>query len=124
MSYARTIVAALTVWGCSNETSPSAPASPRLDNPASLWGMVIDGSGLCITSATVRVIGGQAIGRSLAQEEPCDAWGYGGGFLLTGLTPGVAMTLRVSAPGYVAKDTTVVPRLGPQTALLIAPSRE
>lgn len=124
MRYARIIVAVLAVWGCSNETAPSSPASPRTPGPASLWGMVIEDSGVCIAGATVRVVGGQAIGRSAAQEDPCDAWGYGGGFVLTGLTPGVAMTLRVSAPGYAAKDTTVFPRVGAQTALLITPSRE
>ena len=86
--------------------------------------MVIEDSGACIAGATVRVVGGQGIDRTAAQEEPCDMWGYGGGFFLAGLTPGVAMTIRVSAPGYVAKDTTVVPRLGSQTALLITPSRE
>jgi hypothetical protein len=124
MRHARIIVAAVAVWGCSNETAPSTPASPLTPGPASLWGMVVEDSGLCIAGAAVRVVGGQAIGRNAVQEGPCDAWGYGGGFLLTGLTPGVAMTLRVSAPGYAPKDTTVLPRVGAQTALLITPSRE
>jgi hypothetical protein len=79
MRYARTVVAALTFWGCSGETVPPSPSpfSP-----------------------------------------------YSGGFVLTGLTPGVAMNLRASAPGYVDKDTTVTPTSGAQTALLITPSRE
>ena len=124
MRHVRTVVAALTLWGCSGETAPSSPASPRTPvGPASLWGMVVEDSGGCI-DATVHVVAGQAVGRSVAQEQPCSVWDYGGGFVLAGLAPGVAMTLRVSAPGYVDKDTTVVPRLGAQTALLITPSRE
>ena len=51
------------------------------------------------------------------------------GFELKNLTPGVAMTIRVSAPGYVTKDTTVVPWIetpytGPVTLLSIVPSIE
>lgn len=127
MRYARTVVAALTLWGCSGETVPSSPFSPSPPAPdavAWLWGMVIEQSGACIADATVRVVDGQGLGRTVAQEEPCDAWAYSGGFVLAGLTPGVAMTLRASAPGYVDKDTTVIPTLEGQTALLIAPSRE
>jgi hypothetical protein len=86
--------------------------------------MVIDDSGGCINGASVRVVGGQGLGRTAAQEQPCGMWDYGGGFMLEGLMPGVAMTLRVTAPGYAAKDTVVVPRVGPQTALLITPRRE
>ena len=122
MRYARVIIAALALWGCSVENAPSSPGTR--DPAASRWGMVIDGSGVCIADATVRVVGGQGLGRTAGQQAPCGAWDYGGGFVLAGLTPGVAMTLRVSAPGYAARDTTVVPALGPQTALLITPSRE
>ena len=122
MKYARSIVAALTLCACSGETAPSLPLAP--DASASLWGMVIGPSGACIMDASIRVIGGQGLGRSIAQQAPCNVWDYGGGFVLGGLTPGVPLTLRVSAPGYVAKDTTVVPTLGPQTALLITPSSE
>jgi hypothetical protein len=103
----------------------AAPSSPGTPDPAgALWGMVIQDSGACIAGASVRVVGGQGLGRSAAQQQPCGAWDYDGGFVLAGLTPGVAMTLCVSAPGSVAEDTTVVPRLDPQTALLITPSRE
>jgi hypothetical protein len=86
--------------------------------------MVVDNSGLCISGATVRVVRGQALGRESAQQTPCGAWDYGGGFLFDGLSPDVEMTIRVSAPGYVAMETTVIPTSGPQTALLIAPSPE
>ena len=51
---------------------------------------------------------------------PCNAGSYGAGFLFENLTPGVAMTLRASAPGYV-EERTVTPSLGPQTALLLGP---
>jgi len=37
-------------------------------------------------------------------------WEYDGGFpLLEDLIPGVELTLRFSAPGYVGKEVTVVP---------------
>ena len=123
MRHGRVIVAALTLLGCSGENAPSSPHSPRTPGgPAFLWGMVIDDSGVCIRDVTVRVVGGHGVGRSAAQE-PCTMWDYGGGFVFDGLTPGLPMTLRVSAPGYVDKDMPVTPKLGPQTALLIAPSR-
>ena len=86
--------------------------------------MVVDESGGCIAGATVRVVRGQALGREVAQVTPCDAWGYGNGFYFDGLSPDVEMTLRVSAPGYVATETTVVPTLGPQAALLVTPTPE
>ena len=129
MRYARTVVAAVTLWGCSGETvspspSPFSPYTPPTrDAVAYLWGMVIDESGVCIANASVRVVGGQGLGRTAVQEEPCGVWEYGGGFVLTGLTAGVAMTLRASAPGYFDKDTTVVPTSGAQTALLISPEK-
>jgi hypothetical protein len=50
----------------------------------------------------------------MTQETPCDAWGYSGGFEFDSLTPGVPMTLRASAQGYVDRDTTVYPTLGVQ----------
>lgn len=83
-----------------------------------LWGMVIEASGVCIAGATATVVGGQAIGQTIRQEIPCDAWAYDGGFLFTNLTPGVPMTIRASASGYVEREMTVVPSSGPQTAVL------
>ena len=122
MRYARIVVAALALSGCSPETTPSSPETPNL--ATALWGMVVDDFGVCIAGASVRVVGGQALDLTAAQQHPCDVWGYGGGFVLAGLTAGVGLTLRVSAPGYVTKDTTVVPSLAPQTALLITPTKE
>jgi hypothetical protein len=89
----------------------------------SLWGMVVDETGVCIVGATALVVHGQGLGQSVEQTTPCDAWAYDGGFVFKHLTPGVEMTLRVSAPGFIEQERTVVPSLGPQTAVLFAPSR-
>jgi hypothetical protein len=82
---------------------------------------VVAQSGVCIYGATVEVVRGQAAGQKMTQETPCDAWGYGGGFVFKGLRPGVPMTIRASAPGYVDLEKTITPTLGPQMAVLFAP---
>ncbi len=86
---------------------------------AFLLALVVDPSGLCIDGATVQVVGGQRVGTTMTQMGPCGAWDYGNEILLTGLTPGVEMTLLVSAPGYEPRTTTVIPTPGPRTAVLL-----
>jgi len=90
------------------------PEDPPASSPAWLWGMVIADSGVCIDGATVTVVRGQALGRSITQTTPCDAWAYDGGFSFTDLTPGVEMTIRATAPGYNAREMTLVPWSGGQ----------
>jgi uncharacterized protein (DUF39 family) len=68
----------------------------------------------------VEVVRGQAQSQQIRQETPCDAWGYGGGFVFKELSPGVEMTLRASAPGWSTEEKTFVPHLGVQTAVLIS----
>ena len=68
----------------------------------------------------VEVVRGQAQGQRIMQETPCDAWSYGGGFTFTGLSPGVEMTLRASAPGWSTEEKTFVPHLGVQTTVQIS----
>ncbi len=76
--------------------------------------MVLGGnSAICVVGAKVKVVRGQHAGQIATQTTPCDYWGYGGGFDFTGLTPGVAMTLRASAPGYASVEKTVRPSPGP-----------
>jgi hypothetical protein len=91
-----------------------------------LWGMVVEKSGLCIHGATVRLVDGAAVGDSVVQKAPCDVWDYGGGFELKGLPAGVPVTIRAAAPGFVAKEVTVVaPPPGDwQTATVIELARE
>ena len=85
---------------------------------------VVDSSGVCIVGATVRVVSGQAAGKT-QQQTICDAWSYGDDIEFKDLTPGVAMTIRASAPGYATKDTTVVPSAYQvYSTLLIVPDRE
>jgi hypothetical protein len=117
MRYAATILALLALSGCARD-EPSRPRTERatLDDsirppelpvppaPGSdrgvLWGFVIDATGGCIDSATVRVVRGQALGQTREQETPCDRWSYGGGFIFQELVGGDSLTLRASAPGY------------------------
>jgi hypothetical protein len=84
--------------------------------------MVVSEGGACIVGATVQVVRGQGLGQSITQTTPCDAWGDDGGVVFKDLTPGVEMTLRASASGYVAQEKIVVPN-GAQRALLFEPSR-
>ena len=84
--------------------------------------MVVDENGICIKDATIEVVDGQAVGQRLTQTEPCNAW-WVTDLVFKDLTPGVKMTLRASATGYAPQEKTVVPTLGPQAAVIFAPSR-
>ena len=101
-------------------TSPSPP-SPTQDASAWVWAMVVgeDGSGLCILDATVEVVAGQGLGQCATQSEPCDIW-WVGGVDFRNLTPGVEMTLRASASGYVPEEKTVIPKTGGQMATIFS----
>ena len=142
MRFARTvIVATMTLSGCRGDamhpygnsgspipTAPVAPTTPaptapqpgaQSDTLASLWGMVIESSGVCITGATVQMKRGETLDSVVTQDPQCDAWAYGGGFTLAGLTPGVEMTLFVSAPGYASREAKVTPVMDQRAAVLI-----
>jgi hypothetical protein len=110
---------ALTLVGCSSdERTPSAPTPPTVSptpapppSPATtwLWGFVTaDDTGVCIEDATIEVVRGQAQGQRVTQQTPCSVWDDGNGFVFKDLTPGVAMTLRASAPGWKAEEKTFV----------------
>jgi hypothetical protein len=105
--------------------SPAPAPTPGPPAPATavLWGMVIEGSGICIENAMVQVVSGQRQGESQVQETPCDAWAYGGGFLFKNLTPGVPMTLRASAPGWTTQEQTFMPFTGAYSAVFLTLSR-
>jgi hypothetical protein len=134
MKFALIVFASLTLLGCSQESGqplptapgqpvPSASPAPTPNSLTFLWVMVLEDTGVCIVGATVEVVRGQGLGQSITQETPCDAWDYGGGAVFRDLTPGVEMTLRASASGYAAQERNVVPSLGGQMAVLLAPSR-
>lgn len=132
MKFALTIVATLTLLGCSRDSpqpSPAAPSPPSVpsaspaSNNAFLWAMVVDESGVCIDGATIQVVRGQSAGLSVPQTTPCAVWDYDGGVFIKDLTPGVAMTLRATAPGWASLEMTVVPSSGQQGAVLLTPSR-
>lgn len=121
MKFALTILAIVTLPGCSQDSArlPTAPA------PASafVWAMVVDETGGCIDGATLQVVRGQGVGQTLAQSLPCAIYDYGGGALFEDLTPGVAMTVRASAPGYADLEKTLIPISGLQPAALFWPAR-
>lgn len=131
MRYAPYLIAAVMSAACSDGRPgllptglpPDTKQPPHPVATAFVWGMVVDESGVCIDSVTVSIIAGQGVGQSVQQKPPCGAWDYGGGFNFTDLTPGLFITLRVSAPGYAVLDTTVVTRVGTQFPVLITPRK-
>jgi hypothetical protein len=72
--------------------------------------MAVGKDGGCIPGATFTVVSGQSYaGEVITQQTPCAVWDYGDvGIVLRRLTPGVAMTLRASAAGYVTVERTVL----------------
>ena len=138
MKLAAIVLAAFTLSACSGDSRsygggvrgnpvappvPIVPESPPAPNASGwLWGFVVKDSGVCIEDAIVRVVQGQHVGDSVAQSTPCDAWAYGGGFYFGKLTPGVAVTLRASAPGYVDEDVTMMPNAGAGSTFTIVPT--
>lgn len=109
--------------GCGEERITSNYSNPIPPGPAPLafkYGMVFREGDVCIDSATVRVVKGQALDRVAAQATPCDVFGSIGGWVLDQLTPdGLPMTIRASAPGYESRDTIVSPTLAPQGPILL-----
>jgi hypothetical protein len=114
------LLSTLTLLGCASDSPQRLPGPTPLTQ---LWGMVVEDSGVCIAGATITVVAGQRAGQSIKQTTPCDAWAISGGVVFRDLTPGVAMTLRASAAGYADEEKTVVPHLGPQTAVLFVALR-
>ena len=127
MKFLLALLTALTLAGCADRSQPTAPDTPAYTSTipatsasATVYAMVVDPSGICILGATIDVIAGQATGQSATQTEGCDAW-WVPEIEFKDLTPGVEMTLRASAPGYLPQTKTIVPTLGPQTAVIFAP---
>lgn len=126
MKFVLTILAILTLVGCSQENAqrlptapgPSVPSAPTTGSLTFVWAKVVDATGACIVGATVEVVRGQGLGQNITQSTLCDAWSFDGGATFKDLTPGVEMTLRASASGHAAQEKTVVPSLGPQQAIL------
>jgi len=140
LKVALTVTALVMALGCEashlpNPTAPDPgfdprfPDSPNVFQPPStasnafLWVMVVTHGGVCIAGASVEVVRGQRVGPSVVQDTPCDAWSYDGGVMFRDLAPGVEMTLRATAPGYVTKEKTVSPTSGPQQSFLFSLSR-
>jgi len=135
-------VVTLTLFGCSGEKAqplptaptPSAPSAPLPPDPPTplpsppapqltfVWVVVLQegGGGVCIPGATVEIVRGQGLGRSLTQTTAgCSYWDPDYDAVFNGLNAGVALTLRASASGYAAKEIAVIPTSGPQTAVAI-----
>jgi hypothetical protein len=130
VKFALAIVVTASLCGCSQDAAQQSPTSPATLQPAPppasltwLFGYVVDGGGLCIEGATVEVAAGQSIGQRTTQLTPCDEWAYGNGFEFYNLTPGIAITLRASAPGWSTCEYSVTPHLGSQSAVVLPLSR-
>ena len=125
MKRALVLLATVVLPGCT-EPAPTAPSLLPQNggySPTSVWGMVIEASGSCIRDAKIDVVQGQRLGETITQDTPCGYWDYAGGFEIKNLTPGIELTLRASAPGYITKDLTVVPASG-GVHLVLFPVRE
>jgi hypothetical protein len=113
----------LLIVGLAGCASPAAPLpstngpTPSPQSPSLLSGKVLEPSGTCIRGAIVESIAGQAVGQKAVQTGSCDYWSYGGGgFTFTDLTPGVLMTLRASAPGFITRE---ISNVGPSQSEII-----
>ena len=141
MKLAFLLLTLVALSGCAEMRSPTGPTAPPVQTPAPepgtpstsppppsasawVWVMVVHDSGVCFDEATVRVIAGQQVGASATQVQDgsCNAWWFGG-VVFRNLIPGEPMTLRVSAPGYLDVDITVIPTTGAQQAVLVTPTR-
>ena len=83
---------------------------PRIEATGSIWGYVVDSSGICLTTVTVEIVSGPGTGRQMVQAVPCDAWAYGNGFWFNNLPLGITVTVRAKRPGYKPQDLNVVVR--------------
>lgn len=113
MKLAVTFVAALSLFGCSEDRTNRLPVTPSPTpvppNATAVIARVIDQNGSCIVGATVQVVAGQATSKSMVQTQPCGYWDYGHELIFSNLVPGLALTLRATAPGYTTVDNAVVP---------------
>lgn len=135
--YARALLAAASLWGCSREnvrsspTAPKIPAAPNVPGVPSvpivpipsggwIWVMVLEESGMCITGANVVVVRGEGVGQSLTHTRPCNAWSYDAEIMFVGLTLGATVTIRASAPGYATREVTAyAQRSGQATEIVL-----
>lgn len=118
------VVVATIAFGCAEPSEPPTPLPPSgthpdtvrgpgsgmqfFAGPAFIWAMVIADSGACIPEGTIYVVSGPGAGVTFVQDSDCDAWGYSGGVMFTGLPVGATMTLRASAPGYSSIEKTAI----------------
>ena len=136
MRFVLITVVTLTLFGCSREMaqrSPTAPGPPPVPTtPAPppeltfVWVVVIEkgGGGGCIPGATVEIVRGQGLGRSVTQTtRGCSYWDPDYDAIFDGVNEGEELTLRASASGYAVKEITVVPKSGGQSAVLFELSR-
>ena len=108
MRFALMTVATLTLLGCSDQPLPTAPSTlPQPPRLVTLSMMVLDNSG-CIYGASVEIVRGQGLGRSVTQYECGDWWYIPYGVSFQGLNEGEWLTIRVSAPGYASQEISLL----------------
>ena len=124
MRFAPIFLVTLSLFGCSGERpgplfptpAPSVPAPPTPVPPPRTDGrvgvVVIQDTGGCVSRATVEIVRGYGVGRSLMQADGCSWWDPDYGAVFYNLVAGEEVALRASAPGYTAAEKTVVPSSG------------
>ena len=94
-------------------TPPPPPPAPNPPAPTliALRVDVYTESGECIPGAKVEIVAGQPIGESGTTPTACFGWWDAGppAIVFWPLVNGREVTLRASAPGYLAQEITVVP---------------
>ena len=126
MRHASRLLAVVILAGCAEAAAPTVAPTVAPYTGAFVQAVVVARDHGCVPDATVRVLGGQLVHDSLTQVTRCGPWDdTGSSFYFRGLIPGVAVTLRASAPGYVAKELTVLPaRTRDEATLIIELSNE
>jgi hypothetical protein len=127
MRFASVICLAMSMLGCSENSTPRPPTTPTpsvttpsptpspretfpepQSNLVAIWGYVVTPGGDCIEGATVEVVGGPIlVGQKTTQRTPCDFARFGGGFMFDeGAHPNhwAHIRLRASAPGYTSEE--------------------
>lgn len=104
----------LAASGCSDVTPRFTEPPIVRTGPAptsSVWTIVMDRRGYCISGATLTVVRGQDSGTVVTQDANCSIWDRAGGYTFDKLPPFVPITIRASAAGYIDSERTATPDL-------------
>jgi len=106
----------LALLGCSGQQVPPSAFTPVMAEPLPMASVYFDVSeelsdgrpGLCIDNAIVEIVGGEGAGLIVRMHCAWDYWS--GSWIGISLPEERMVTFRASAPGYLAKERTIVTR--------------